>query len=99
MAACIVPMARVGRIGDAMPSRAATVGGRAGLKPPSPAFAHPHRDVGGLQRLVHDTGQVISDCVQVHGVLEAGRERRDGLIGVISCPVEPSIHHPLHPPP
>jgi hypothetical protein len=33
-------------------------------KPDSVALPDPHRDVGGFQRLVHDTGQVIADRVQ-----------------------------------
>jgi hypothetical protein len=39
------------------------------------ALAGPHRDVGGFQGLVHDTGQVISDRVQVHRIFQPGRRR------------------------
>ena len=69
------------------------------MEPASVALADPHRDVGGFQGLVHGTGQVIADRVQVHGVLQPGGERGHGLVGVISGPVEPPVHRPLHPPP
>ena len=46
---------------------------------------------------MHDTGQVISDRVQVHRVFQPGRERSHGLVGVIAGPVEPAVHGPLHP--
>src|SRR5580704_16367163 len=36
------------------------------------ASAQPHRDMGGLQRLRHHTGQVILDRVQIHGVFQPG---------------------------
>ena len=55
--------------------------------------------MGGFEGLLHDTGQVISDRVQVHGVLQPGRERHHGLVGVVPGSIEPSVHHPLHPPP
>ncbi|HYY18897.1 MAG TPA: hypothetical protein VE864_08655, partial [Streptosporangiaceae bacterium] len=53
--------------------------------------------MGRLQRAGHDTGQVVVDRVQVHGVLEPGRERGDGPVGVVAGPVEPPVHHPLDP--
>ena len=55
--------------------------------------------MGGLQGLVYDRGQIVPDRVQVHGVLQAGRERRHGLVGVVPGAVEPPVHHLLHPPP
>ena len=48
--------------------------------------------MGGLQGLLHDTGQVISDRVQVDRVFQPGRERGHGLVGVIPGPVEPPVH-------
>ena len=47
---------------------------------------------------MHHTGQVITDRVQVDRVLQPGRERRHGLVGVIPGPVEPPVYHLLHPP-
>ena len=55
--------------------------------------------MGGLQGLLHDAGQVISDRVQVNRVFQPGRERGDGLVGVIPGPVEPPVHDLLHTPP
>jgi hypothetical protein len=55
--------------------------------------------VGGFQGLVHDTGQVILDRVQVHGVFQPGRERGHGLVGIVAGAVEPPVHRALHPPP
>ena len=55
--------------------------------------------MGGFEGLVHDTGKVISDRVQVHRVFQPGRERGHGLIGVIPGPVEPAVDQPLHPAP
>ena len=48
---------------------------------------------------MHDTGQVITDRVQVDPVLQPRRERGHGLVGVIPGPVEPPVYHLLHPPP
>ena len=62
------------------------------MKPASVALADPHRDVGGFQGLVHDTGQVISDRIQVDCVFQPGRERGHGLVGVIPGAVEPPVH-------
>jgi carbamate kinase len=45
-----------------------------------PAFGHPTKFIG---------------AVQVHDVLQAGRERDDGLLGVIAGPVEPPVHGEL----
>src|SRR5579864_976736 len=64
-------------------------GGR--LLPVSAALADPHRYVGGFQGLVHDTGQVSPDRVQVHGVFQPGRERGHSLVGVVAGPVEPPV--------
>ena len=61
-------------------------------QPVSVALADPHRDVGGFQGLVHDIGQVILDRIQVHRVLQPGRERGHGLVGVVAGPVEPAVH-------
>jgi hypothetical protein len=61
--------------------------------------ADPYRDVSGLQGLVHGIGQVIPDPVQVHGVLQAGRERGHGGFGVIPGTIEPAVHRLLHPAP
>ena len=47
---------------------------RKGRGEPQP-LADPHRDMGGLPGLADDGGQVISDRVQVHRVLEPRRER------------------------
>jgi hypothetical protein len=50
----------------------------------SAALAQPHRDVGGLQRLLDDTGQVGANRfpggnrVQIDGVLQPGAEYGDG---------------------
>jgi hypothetical protein len=38
--------------------------------------------MGGLQGLLHGTGQVGLDRVQVDGVFEPGRERGHGVVGV-----------------
>ena len=62
-------------------------------------MADPYRDVSGFQSLVHGTGQVIPDPVQVHGVLQAGRERGHRGFGVIPGPIEPAVHRLLHPAP
>ena len=43
----------------------------------------------GFQGPVHHVGQAVSHRVQVHGVLEAGRERSYGLVGVIASAIEP----------
>jgi hypothetical protein len=65
---------------------------RAGLTAAEPAEARlsrvgcPHRYVDGSQGLVHDTGQVIADRVQVDRVFQAGRERGHRLAGVIPGP-------------
>jgi hypothetical protein len=48
----------------------------------------------GLQGLLHDSGQFIWDRVQVNGVLQATRERRYHLLGVIPFPVEPPVLSP-----
>ena len=42
--------------------------------------------MGGFQGLVHDAGQVILDRIQVEGVLQPGRERGHGLVGVVAGP-------------
>jgi hypothetical protein len=57
-------------------------------------LADPHRDIGGLQGLADDGGQVISDRVQVHRVLEPGRERGQCCVSVTPGPVEPPVHWP-----
>jgi hypothetical protein len=49
--------------------------------------------------MMHDTGQVIPDSVEVDGIFQSGRERGHGLVGVIPGPVEPPVHGPLYPPP
>jgi hypothetical protein len=36
---------------------------------------------------------------QVHGVLQAGGERRDDQVGVVAGAVEPPVHGVLHPSP
>src|SRR5215470_14209251 len=59
-------------------------------------MADPHPELSWFQDLVDDLGQVRLDRVQVHGVLQLGRERGDGLPGVIAGPVEPAVHRPLH---
>jgi hypothetical protein len=46
---------------------------------------------------VHDAGQVGLYRIQVHGILQSGRERGDGLIGVVAGAVEPPVHDALHP--
>jgi hypothetical protein len=56
----------------------------------------PHRDVDRFQGRLHDAGQVVTDRVQVDRVLEPGRERGHGLVGVIAGPVEPQVQPPLH---
>ena len=61
------------------------------------APADPYRDVGRFQGVLHDTGQVIADRVQVHRVFQPGRERGHGLVRVVPGPVEPAVHRPLHP--
>ena len=55
--------------------------------------------MGGLQCAVDHAGQVCLHGVQVHGVLQSGRERGHGLVGVVPGPVESPVHHLLHPPP
>jgi hypothetical protein len=62
-------------------------------------LADPHRYVGGFEGLVHGTGQVVPDRVQVHGVFQPRSERGHGLVGVVAGPVEPAVHCALHPPP
>jgi ABC-2 type transport system permease protein len=57
----------------------------------------PDRQMGGLERGIHDVGELVADGAQVHGVLQAGRERGDDLVGVVPGPVEPPVHHALHP--
>ena len=59
--------------------------GRRALAP----FADPHADLGGLQGLVDGTGQVISDRIQVYGVLqvqcsepERARERLGAALAI-----------------
>jgi hypothetical protein len=47
--------------------------------------------MGGLQGLLHDLGQVVTDGVQVHGVLQARREGRDGQFRVVPGPVEAAV--------
>ncbi len=47
--------------------------------------------MGRLQGLVNDAGQVISDRVQVHRILQPGRERHYHLVGVIARPVELAV--------
>ena len=51
----------------------------------------------GFQGLVHDTGQVIPDRIHVHRVLQPGRERGHGLVGVIPGAVEPPVRRLLNP--
>jgi hypothetical protein len=48
---------------------------------------------------VHDSGQVVTDRIQIHGVLQPRREPGHHLVRVIPGPVEPAVHCPLHPPP
>ena len=55
--------------------------------------------MSGLQGLLHDVGQVIPDRLQLHGVLEAERERGHHHLRVVAGPVEPAVHDPLHAPP
>jgi hypothetical protein len=55
--------------------------------------------VGRFQRLLYDTGQVVADGIQVRHVFQAGCERGHGLVGVVAGPVEPAVHHVLHPQP
>ncbi len=50
--------------------------------------------MGRLKGLVDDSGQVISDRVQVHCILEPGRESGHCYISVIPGPVEPPAHWP-----
>jgi ABC-2 type transport system permease protein len=57
----------------------------------------PDRQVGRLQRGVYRARQLVADGAQFHGVLQAGRERGHDLVGVVPGPVEPPVHHPLHP--
>jgi hypothetical protein len=57
----------------------------------------PYRHVGRFQGLLHDSGQVIPDRIEIHGVYEPGRECGHGLVRVVPGPVEPAVHRPLHP--
>jgi ABC-2 type transport system permease protein len=57
----------------------------------------PDRQVGGLERGVYRARELVADGAQLHGVLQAGRERGDDLVGVVPGPVEPPVHHALHP--
>jgi len=50
--------------------------------------------MGRLQRLVDDSGQVISDRVQVHRIVELGRESGQCSISVIPGPVVPPARWP-----
>ena len=57
------------------------------LKSVLPAFAHPHRDMGGLQRLCRHTGQVsriASKSTALSAGFQSGRERGHGLAGIVS---------------
>jgi hypothetical protein len=60
--------------------------------PASFAAADPDRYMRGFQGLVDDTGQGISDRVQIHGVFQPGRERGHGVVGVVAGTVEPPVH-------
>ena len=55
----------------------------------------PYRHVGWFQRAGGHLGQVGGDRVQVDCVLQPGRERHHGLVGVIPDPVEPAVHRGL----
>jgi hypothetical protein len=50
--------------------------------------------MGGLLGLADDGGQVISDRVQVHRILEPGRKRGQCYVSVIPGPVGPPVHWP-----
>ena len=63
------------------------------------AVVRPERDVGGLQDLVHDAGQVGLHRGQVDGVLQPGGERFYGAVGVVAGPVEPPVDGALDPAP
>jgi hypothetical protein len=65
----------------------------------SAAFVDPNLHVGRFQGLAHDTGQVVSDRLQIHGVFQPRGERDHGPVGVVSGPVEPAVHPQLHPAP
>ena len=55
--------------------------------------------MGGFQGRLHHADQILANRVQVDGILQLGRERGHGLVGVIPGPVEPPVHPPLHPAP
>ena len=53
--------------------------------------AYPHREMRGLQHLLHDVDQVVMDRVQVHSLFQASRERGRGLLGVVTAAVEAAV--------
>jgi hypothetical protein len=55
-------------------------------KPASIGVADPCRKVSRFQGPLGNSGQVSPDGVQIHGVLQPGRERRNGLVGVSGQP-------------
>lgn len=65
--------------------------------PSSAGPADPYRYVGRFQRLLYGTSEVVPDRVQVDGVLQAGSEGGDGLVGVVAGPVESAVDQPLDP--
>ena len=55
--------------------------------------------MGGFQGGIHNAGQIAADRVQVHRVLQPGRELGYGLVRVVAGPVEPPVNRVLDPAP
>ena len=55
----------------------------------------PQRGLGRLHGLVDDRQQLTAEGVEVDLIAQAGRERLDGLGGVVLAAVEAPIHHRL----
>src|SRR5579863_9420082 len=53
--------------------------------------AEPERGVRRLQRTLHRAEQIGLHGGRVHRVLQPGRERADGPVGVVLGPVEPAV--------